>query len=146
MRRRLYPVTSLPRIRDAAVMTADDNSSTCVSGTVNVPEAHRRSSRRSFAGTVLATPKIKTSRLKGSRFQRALLKLAVRLMASFLFSARSMISYSIDQSCMVSSYFPLLAKKRLGATLLYAHPAAPNIVVLPPPFGPISDVTGKSNE
>jgi len=40
---------------------------------------------------------------------------------------------------------PLLAKKVLGATWRYISPAAPSTVVLPPPLGPTSAVTGKSN-
>jgi hypothetical protein len=46
---------------------------------------------------------------------------------------------------MLLSRLPLLEKNCLGLILLYAQPAAPKIVVLPPPFGPISAVTGKSN-
>ena len=38
----------------------------------------------------------------------------------------------------------LLAKNCRGWMSLYAHPAAPNTVVFPPPFGPIKAVTRKS--
>jgi len=46
---------------------------------------------------------------------------------------------------MLSSKFPLFAKNLLGEIALNAQAADPNIVVFPPPFGPIIAVTGKSN-
>jgi len=142
----LYPLISFPRIRDTALCTAFVRSSTCVSGTEKLLDAQRSSSFRSLAGTVLDTPKSKTSLSMGYLFQRKFLKFAVRRKESLLVMFLSINSYSMDQSCMLSSYFPLFAKKRPGLISLYAHPAAPRMVVFPPPFGPISAVTGKSKD
>ena len=46
---------------------------------------------------------------------------------------------------MLLSREPLFVKKRPGFSDIYAHAAAPSTVVFPPPLGPISAVTGKSN-